>query len=206
MPRCLVKLWNDESGFILSAELVLISTILVLGLIVGLTTLQSSVVGELTDVSGAIRSLNQSYYYKGYSGRSLWGWCGIKSRTYGSAFVDRNSGDVVANEEIVGNCYMATPAPKTEVVPPAKVVPCPEGIPCDKAPATPQGPVLPPCSTCDPLPPGTKLEPMPDSRTLPAPGAAPSTPTPVEKPPKSEPGNEATKERKPPKKVVPEAN
>ena len=69
MTRCLAQLWKDEHGFILSAELVLISTILVLGMIVGLTSLQSSVVGELTDVSGAIRSLNQSYFYKGYSGR-----------------------------------------------------------------------------------------------------------------------------------------
>ena len=37
--RCIVmlkKLWNDEVGVILSAELVLIATILVIGMIVGL--------------------------------------------------------------------------------------------------------------------------------------------------------------------------
>ena len=40
----LKTLWNDECGVILSAELVLIATILVLGMIVGLVELQCSIV------------------------------------------------------------------------------------------------------------------------------------------------------------------
>ena len=36
MKNNIRKFWLDDSGFILSAELILISTILVLGLIVGL--------------------------------------------------------------------------------------------------------------------------------------------------------------------------
>jgi hypothetical protein len=47
----LKTLWNDESGVILSAEIVLVGTILVLGMITGLVELQSSVIGELQDVA-----------------------------------------------------------------------------------------------------------------------------------------------------------
>lgn len=53
--------WNDECGFIISAELVLVATILVLGMMVGLVQLQASVIAELNDVACAIGSLNQSY-------------------------------------------------------------------------------------------------------------------------------------------------
>ena len=57
----LKSLWNDEAGVILSAELVLIGTILVVGMIVGLVELQCSVVDELNDLGEAIGSMNQSY-------------------------------------------------------------------------------------------------------------------------------------------------
>ena len=80
------KLWNDEAGAILSAELVLIMTILVIGMIVGLSELQDAVVNELNDVGEAIGSLNQSYFYHGQSasdGRRP------KSATFGSVFFDR---------------------------------------------------------------------------------------------------------------------
>ena len=59
-------LWNDESGVILSAEIVLIGTILVLGMITGLAELQSAVVLELSDLGDAFGSLNQSYITSGY--------------------------------------------------------------------------------------------------------------------------------------------
>ena len=58
-------LWNDEAGVILSAELVLVGTILVVGMIVGLVELQCSVVDELNDLGEAIGSLNQSFAYSG---------------------------------------------------------------------------------------------------------------------------------------------
>ena len=59
-------LWNDESGVILSAEIVLIGTILVLGMIAGLAELQSAVVLELSDLGDAFGSLNQSYSTSGF--------------------------------------------------------------------------------------------------------------------------------------------
>ena len=38
------KLWKDEAGFIVSAELVLVATMLVIGMIVGLTVVRNQVV------------------------------------------------------------------------------------------------------------------------------------------------------------------
>jgi Flp pilus assembly pilin Flp len=59
------RLWSDEAGFVISTELVLVATILVIGMIVGLTELRNQVVEELVDVSQAIGSLSQTYAYTG---------------------------------------------------------------------------------------------------------------------------------------------
>lgn len=67
------NLLNDEAGFVVSSELVLISTIAVIGLISGLTTLRDGVVQELADVSGALGNISQSYNFNaavGHSGAS----------------------------------------------------------------------------------------------------------------------------------------
>jgi len=63
------KLWNDESGAVISAELVLLMTLLVIGVIVGLKALGSAVVTELGDVAAAVGSADQSYYWSGTKGR-----------------------------------------------------------------------------------------------------------------------------------------
>ena len=52
---------NKKSGFIVSAELLLITAILVIGLIVGLAPVRDAVVAELVDTATAIDSINQSY-------------------------------------------------------------------------------------------------------------------------------------------------
>lgn len=83
----LKTLWNDEAGVILSAELVLVSTILVLGMIVGLVELQCSIVAELSDLSSAFGNLNQSYETSGFG--SSKGGNQFKARTYGAAYTDR---------------------------------------------------------------------------------------------------------------------
>ncbi|WP_437230646.1 hypothetical protein SH661x_002073 [Planctomicrobium sp. SH661] len=77
---------HDESGFIVSAELVLIATVLVLGMLVGMSQVQNAVVSEMNDVAHAIGTANQSYYYTGFHARKWFGW--TKSRTFGSAFYD----------------------------------------------------------------------------------------------------------------------
>lgn len=80
-------LLNDEAGFVVSAELVLIATLLVIGLIVGLSEVQHAVVAELNDVADAIGNVNQSYYYTGFSKNKTYGG-GIAAYTRGSAWAD----------------------------------------------------------------------------------------------------------------------
>lgn len=84
----LKQLWNDEIGFIVSAELVLIATILVIGMIVGLSEIQHAVVQELGDVGDAIGVLNQSFGYTGFSASKSGFKADVKSFTEGSEFDD----------------------------------------------------------------------------------------------------------------------
>ncbi len=96
------SLWNDESGVILSAEIVLIGTILVLGMIVGLVELQCAVVAELSDLSSAIGNLDQSYQVSGFS--SSKGKGGWKARTNGASYSDQaDTCDCDSNLSIVCN-------------------------------------------------------------------------------------------------------
>lgn len=93
MSHLVNQFWNDETGFVLSAELVIILTVAVLGIIVGLSYVQAAVVGELNDVGGAISSLNQSYAYTGYYSRSYFGK--FKSFYAGSAYYSYPRGGAV---------------------------------------------------------------------------------------------------------------
>jgi len=68
--KMLQHFWNDDAGFVVSAELALVATILVLGVMVGLSALRNGVVNELADVSAAIDSVNQSYQLSGTSGHA----------------------------------------------------------------------------------------------------------------------------------------
>jgi Flp pilus assembly pilin Flp len=81
---------RDESGFVVSAELVLIATLLVIGLIVGLSEVQHAVVCELNDVGEAIGRLNQSFFYTGFGAIKTCGFFGgrFKAFTAGSVFID----------------------------------------------------------------------------------------------------------------------
>lgn len=82
------KLYADEVGFIISAELILIATLLVIGLIVGLSEIQHAVVSELNDVGDAIGNLNQSYFFSGFSKAKQNNGGGFSAYTRGSAFAD----------------------------------------------------------------------------------------------------------------------
>jgi hypothetical protein len=75
-----MQLWRDDLGFVVSAELVLIGTILVIGMIVGLATVRDQVVQELGDFALAIGQVNQSYSFSGITGHT--------SSVSGSEFAD----------------------------------------------------------------------------------------------------------------------
>lgn len=57
------KLLNDEAGFIVSAELILVLTIGVLGMVVGLASLRDSLTSELIDLSDAFGAIDQTYNF-----------------------------------------------------------------------------------------------------------------------------------------------
>ena len=102
------KLWDDDAGFVISIELILISTIVVIGLIAGLTAVRDAVVSELSDVAGAINEMNQSFSFNGATGAT--------SATAGSSFLDQtDSADTP--EDTAGtpdNCIVFTAAPRDE--------------------------------------------------------------------------------------------
>lgn len=81
MTTLAAKLFNDEAGFIVSAELVLVSTIVVLGLIVGLSEVSLNVNNELEDVGSAFSSVQQTFHINGS--------CGHKGSMSGSCFKDQ---------------------------------------------------------------------------------------------------------------------
>ena len=105
MTNMIHTLIADEAGFIVSAELVLISTIAVLGMVVGLSEVALNVNNELEDVGSAFGSLNQSYAVKGASG--------CQGTAHGSQFHDNqdfcdNQGDIQCTSggsESGGNGY-----------------------------------------------------------------------------------------------------
>ena len=78
------SLWHEESGFVISAELVLVLTIAVLAMIVGLSEVAVAVNTELNDISNAIGALNQSYVYTGFTGNGG----NLKSEYAGSRWND----------------------------------------------------------------------------------------------------------------------
>ena len=99
MQTIIAQLINDEAGFIVSAELVLVATIGVLSLVVGLSEVAFNINNELEDIGSAIGAINQSYHYNGV--------CGHKGHAAGSAFSDSvdscdGENDVVCNVSPTG--------------------------------------------------------------------------------------------------------
>uniref|UniRef100_A0A7C2NYP8 Branched-chain amino acid aminotransferase n=1 Tax=Schlesneria paludicola TaxID=360056 RepID=A0A7C2NYP8_9PLAN len=80
LQNTLAKLYRDEAGYIVSAELVLVATIAVLALVVGLSEVAHAVNDELEDVASAFGNLSQTYQVYGTSGH--------KGNVNGSSFYD----------------------------------------------------------------------------------------------------------------------
>ncbi len=106
MSTLFQALMSDECGFVVSAELVLVATILVIGMIVGLAEIQSALVAELNVVADAIGSVNQSFFTTGFSAEKGYGQ--VKSQPYGSSFED-------VRDECDGNqCDLSCDDPERE--------------------------------------------------------------------------------------------
>lgn len=101
-----------QGGFILTAELILLVTVMVIGMIVGLVTLRDAATGEMEDVAEAIGQLDQSYAFNGLQNSQN------TAVLEGSSFidaVDTNAGDnaefvYIANDNIEGGTTLGTPS------------------------------------------------------------------------------------------------
>lgn len=105
------RFWSDEAGFVVSTELILIATILVIGMLVGLVSVRDQVVQELADVAEAISDIDQSYAYTGILGHNgiftagsdfndLFDNCDVEGQTGASACVTIDAN--VRSEEVEG--------------------------------------------------------------------------------------------------------
>lgn len=108
MGPTLRVLLGDESGFIVSIELILVATIAIIGLITGMTAMRDAVISEVSDVGGSLQDLNQSYTFNGVNGHS--------GNTFGSNFSDARDWcddreDVTNRAE---NCITMTARPTNE--------------------------------------------------------------------------------------------
>lgn len=65
MTHTFKMLLNDEAGFIISAELMLIITLMFCGAVVGFAAVRDALVNELNDVSHAIGAVSQGYKVSG---------------------------------------------------------------------------------------------------------------------------------------------
>ena len=74
------KFWQDEGGAVVSAEAVVVGTVVVAGATAGLKMVGDAANGELRDVARSIRSLDQSYAIQGFRMTNGRAW------TSGSAF------------------------------------------------------------------------------------------------------------------------
>lgn len=83
------KLFNDENGFVVSAELVLVLTIGALAMVVGLTSVKDSITNELNDIADAFGTIDQSYNYRGLEASSDTGTKKAHARAAGAGFNDR---------------------------------------------------------------------------------------------------------------------
>ena len=95
MKNLLTNLWKEEAGLVVSAELVLISTIAVLAMVVGLSEVAYGISQELEDTATAFGAVNQTFRYTGLTGHS--------GSSSGSSFVDMvdfcdAAGDVVGSQ------------------------------------------------------------------------------------------------------------
>ena len=103
MLNLLKALRQDEHGVILSVEIVIVGTVLVIGLMTGMACLQKSVNNELGDFAQAIDNFDQSYSFSGLrkaGGNNRTGNC--FAFTAGSAFMNHECNANVCQNSIVG--------------------------------------------------------------------------------------------------------
>ncbi len=98
---------KKQAGFIVTAELLLITVILVVGLVTGMTKLRDQTIAELSDTGSAIGSINQSYGVEGTQWTQIGG--SEIANTSGWAFAD--APDTPQNDVVGGDTQVIVYAP-----------------------------------------------------------------------------------------------
>jgi Flp pilus assembly pilin Flp len=110
MSKHFKTLWSDENGFVVSTELMIVATILVIGLIVGMAQIRNQLVQELSDVGTAISNFDQSYAYTGVTHASA-----TQTITAGGQFIDvPDTWDSISGASGTGGVQVSTVAPAPE--------------------------------------------------------------------------------------------
>lgn len=99
------EFWKDESGAVVSTELVAVGTVAVVGGTVGLNQVRTSLNGELQEMAFSVRSLNQSYAVAGQASCRAW--------TAGSCYVQPDAEQSIAElRALADQPVKKQPAPK----------------------------------------------------------------------------------------------
>lgn len=100
----LKQLWQDECGFIVSMELILIASIMIIGIMMGMVSVRDGMVSEMSDVAGALQDITQTYSFRGITGHS--------AETAGSSWLDRRDWCDTAEDQVnrAENCILFTAA------------------------------------------------------------------------------------------------
>jgi hypothetical protein len=61
MRKLLSKLWADDSGFLISVEMLFIAVVLVIGIVAGLAALRAGVATELSSLGASVMNLDPGY-------------------------------------------------------------------------------------------------------------------------------------------------
>jgi len=102
MRTLFAQLLRDDRGFVVSAELILVATIAVIGCLVGLAAFRDAITLEFGDTAGAVGSLNQSYS-ENYVGDPF-----MQDENTGEVTVEFNAGGVTVTGKFFASSYTDT--------------------------------------------------------------------------------------------------
>ncbi|MBI1313647.1 hypothetical protein GC176_20335 [bacterium] len=109
------KLFNDEAGFVVSAELALIVTLIFTAVAVGVAVARDALVAEYNDISDMIGVMDQSYAVAGHKASTTVSGQAEHGHNQGFGYTDMGDAcdcDVVSL--IAGNVKTSTSSGKTE--------------------------------------------------------------------------------------------
>ncbi len=77
--RMLAKLWNDDGGAVITAEWVLVATVLIIGVLTGFIVIRQVVIARALDLASQAQGGGLSYSFSGQAN--------CEAATFGSAFL-----------------------------------------------------------------------------------------------------------------------